>query len=45
VEEVIASGVVVISAGEVWEVIPQRRSRQLFSKQIDFVEEKNLQKT
>jgi hypothetical protein len=44
VEEVIASCVIVVSTIVVLEIIPQRRTRQFFSKQIDFVEEKNLSK-
>jgi hypothetical protein len=38
-EEILAGGIVVGTAGVVGEVVAQRRSRELFSKQVDLVEE------
>jgi hypothetical protein len=42
VKQIIASVVIVVAAGVVWEVVTKRRMWEFLSEQVDFVQEQNL---
>ena len=42
VEEVVASGVIIVSPCVVRKIIAKRRARKLLSEEVNFVEEENL---
>lgn len=42
VEEIVACRVVVVPASIIWEVVAERRTRELLRKQVDLVQEQDL---
>lgn len=42
-QQVFASGIVVVTTLEVWEVVPKRRAWKLLCEEVDFVEEEDLE--